>query len=156
MENEKFLPCKSCGKSLNSYAVSCPHCGDPSPFCFDVKTIEQRGEEDAEKINRVEKRTVIIAFVVPIALYFITHIWWLSIIALIALGLLGMFITSKKDDELRDLFLVGLDSDYKKFKNWFHYDLTDEQCKLWKDTVHSIYVGTYVRHKKNIYGKMLS
>ena len=151
MENENFLPCKSCGKPLNSFAVSCPICGDPTPFCFDVKAIEQRGKEDADKINRVEKITVVFSVVVPIVLYFLTHIWWLSIIVLIVFGL---FITGKRDEDLYEQFLVDMDSDYKKFKNWFHYDLTDIQYELWKSRVHGVYIETVKKNTNDIYGKL--
>lgn len=156
MENEKFLPCKSCGKPLSSSAGTCPQCGETSPFCFDVKFIERRGKNDAEQLNRIEKTTVVIAVVVPIVLYFLTRIWWLSIIALIALGVLGLFITGKKDDVLYNQFLVDIDSDYKSFKSLYHYDLTDDQYELWKSRVHSVYIDVVNKNTKNIYGKLLS
>lgn len=82
--------------------------------------------------------------------------WWLSIIALIALGVLGLFITGKKDDELYNQFLVDIDSDYKSFKSLYHYDLTDDQYKLWKSRVHSVYIDVVKKNTKNIYGKLLS
>ena len=151
MENEKLLPCKSCGKPLNSFAESCPNCGDPTPFCFDVKAIEQRGKEDAGKTNRVELATLAFFFVANALLFCFFHkVWWISLIASIVLIVSGPHITGKRYNNLHSQFLVDIDSDYKNFKKLYHYDLTDEQYKLWRSRANSVYIEMVMKNLNDI------
>ncbi len=142
MNNNVFLPCKSCGHMLSDSALSCPNCGDATPFCYDVEMIKQMGETDAKKINGINDAVIIIDIILSILLYFLTHIWWVSLIVFFVIfGVFRYFFGRKIEVSFDNAFYDELDF----YKRKHSYTLSDQQLEHWKNTAYRIYFNVRVK-----------
>jgi hypothetical protein len=148
MENEKLLPCKSCGEMINPSADFCPHCGDSSPFYFKADDLKRRGKHDGTKLTRIARLIVIIAIVVSIWLYSLTHIWWLSLVVFVVIIVPFSFCYFWMDDNMNKRFDATMDSDYRFYNGTHHYELTDIQFREWKYKAFQIYDSEKSKYTK--------
>ena len=152
MENEVFVPCKSCGTMLNGSAASCPHCGDVTPFCYDPENLRERGKKDGIKITWMARIIVIIAIFVSLLLFPLTHIWWLCIVVFVVVmmvfALCATYISAKMEDNMDKRLGLNMDVDYRFYKNTFHYDLNDNQYREWKRRAFQVYEKERSKHTK--------
>ena len=138
MENEKFLPCKSCGKLLNSSASICPQCGDPTPFGWDNQDLISRA-----KMHSILMLFVyVIGFVVAFVPFGFVKPWWLALIVFFVIVFLlplirkwlNNILLSRVRHDIRHNLYITCQVDYK-------YNLSQEQFERWANKAEEIYIN---------------
>lgn len=139
MENEEFLPCKSCGKLLSLSAASCPNCGEPAPFGINKAELKEIGLQEGKKLNRIKKVGFWGLLVLAVVLYNSTHIIWLTVVGCVAWLLFFPILKNSIERRLINNADKNLYQFYGEYSKQIKKELSDEDGTRWWFVFRTIY-----------------